>query len=224
MPPSAFNCRPETLSKSEHCTRGRSKQRRLFVANATDTICTSKTPSIKRSQEKPQRSVTFRPHVDVRLMLHLNDMTDDERKDVWFCHREYAAIKRGISFTVNIMQKGGYYSKIMLGGIDERHCIRGLEYRIRSGGRARKENKRRALRAVLEEQDSQTQDGFFDDNLIRRVFIEANIHCTASALIMGLEDEKEARLVYEEETECIVDSSDDDDSCSSEEWMDTCFL
>lgn len=176
----------------------------------------------KEEKNKERKRVTFQENVRVRPTVHLDDMTDEEISNVWFCRKDFNSIKRAVATTVKIISHQAYNEAVH---DNDQCCSRGLEYRVRSGALARKENKRHGTEAVLDEQDRQCQYEITDDERIRQLFQKATVHCRVSALQMGLRDEHEAKMIHEEDKEqCGFNDNLGDDSCSSDEDMDYCIL
>ena len=69
-------------------------------------------------------------------------------------------------------------------------CQRGLEYRTCEGANRRRRNKARARTAVLEEQDSQWNQGVNEPEIIARIYSLASYHCQMAANEIALEDQK----------------------------------
>lgn len=162
-----------------------------------------------------RKRVTFKPSVNVRPILHVNDYTEDEIKSVWFCRSDFDAMKKGFARTVKLISHNVYR------GDDDDHCARGLEYRVRAGALKRRENKLNGLEAVLEEQESQAQLGINDDESISRAFVRENLHCRLAALQVGIRDEEVAIAIHNEQ---LTNNTLQDESYSSDKEMDYCDM
>lgn len=170
--------------------------------------------AFKTIHSKPRRRVHFKESVSVRPITHVNNMSDDDIRNGWFTKGEFVQMKRSMAVTVKMLSAGIYQ------GDDDEHCARGLEYRTRVGNNKRKENKVNALDAVLDEQDRQHACGVLDDEGLRQVFLNTNLHCRLAALEKGVQDQEVARFLQ-------LDSQDDEDdlvdeSSSSDDDMDYC--
>lgn len=137
--------------------------------------------------------VTFRPHVNVRPIRHINNMSEEVVEKVWFSRVNFEEMKKEYAQTVKMIAYDIYK------GDDEQHCARGLEYRLRPGALIRRANKLNGLEAVLNEQANQNRLGIINDERIAKAFRRENIRCRLSALQMGVRDEVEAKIVHEEE-------------------------
>ena len=154
--------------------------------------------------KKERKRVSFKPSVSVRPIRHVNDIPEEELKEAWYNRREFDAMKKAFARTVKMISHGVYP------GDDENHCARGLEYRVRVGALARRENKSNGLEAVLDEQDRQMHHGVVDDELIREAFVRENIQCRLSALQSGIRDQEEARFIHQEAEEYSNDDLGED--------------
>lgn len=169
--------------------------------------------AFKTTQSKPRRRVRFNQSVSVRPVLHVNNMSDDEIADAWYNRHECADIKRSMAVTIKMMSAG------VLKVDDDEHCSRGLEHRTRPGSAQRRENKMIALDAVLDEQDRQQACGVVNDEAIRKVFVQENLHCRLAALEKGVADQDEARNLDEQDED--VDSDDDYSSADEMDYRVT---
>jgi hypothetical protein len=165
-----------------------------------------------------RRRVSFKPSVSVRPIVHVNDISESEIKATWYCRYDFANMKKAFALTTKMISHGVYP------GGDDEHCARGLEYRIRSGALARRENKTNGLKAVFDERDRQIQCGVVDDELIRQAFTRENIQCRLSALQMGIRDQDEAELIHGEDEEHFSEDELVDYSSDSDEEMDYCDM
>lgn len=177
-----------------------------FSKNATKNV----------APKKERRRVTFNTRVSVRPMIHVNDISDEEISDVWFCRDDFANMKKGFARTVKLISHGVYK------GDDDVHCARGLEYRVRAGALARRENKLSGLEAVLDEQDRQLKSGIVNEERIREAFLNVSLKCRLSALKRGISDQDEADFIHEDgNTQLFEDETSDESSCSNDE-LDFC--
>jgi hypothetical protein len=161
----------------------------------------------KKKAEK--RRVQFNATVNVRPIRHVDRISEDEKRDTWFCQQEYKQMKEDISRAVRVMAVGVYE------GDDSENCSRGLESRTRAGAIRRRENKWVAINEVLDEQDRQHELQLFDDVLLREVYLKESKHCRREAFEMGVRDQEEARSLH------VDDESDEE---GSEDEMDYCDI
>jgi hypothetical protein len=136
------------------------------------TATTTASPTKKERRKKIRWSGRVRVH-EVR---HINNIPDDEREAIWMSPIDYTMIK--------VMAKTTVY-KIMSGEhIHEDNpdfCTRGLEFRTRSGSKIRTANKMRNRSAVLNEQDLQHEEGFYDPEFIAMASMDESFNCREEA-------------------------------------------
>jgi hypothetical protein len=123
---------------------------------------------------------------------HVNDISEEEFKQIWFSPDEYDEIKASYRANVCMMEAGE--------ALDLDHFTsRGLEYRTQEGAWARHENKRDGCNAVLDEQYRQWvefADLEFNEEEIAQAFMVHSKRCALAATVKGLEDEMEAIHIY----------------------------
>lgn len=156
----------------------------------------SSTTSSSLSSSTSRKGVRFSPIVRVKDTISRHDMTEDEitrsflQQDefeyIWehtakllrrakHYHsggkplRSYSKCLKGFESDIEKTEKGNYL------------CTRGLEGSARS-------YQRTAIEQVLEEQELQILEGFYDDELIAEVYIEYNVRATFKAVYMAMED------------------------------------
>jgi len=98
---------------------------------------------------------------------------------------DYQFVKAVVKSTVLMMMSGQRIPED-----DPEICTRGLEFRTKAGARYRNRNKISARAAVLNEQDMQVEEGFFDPQYIAMVSEEASQQCREGAFERGLYDER----------------------------------
>lgn len=166
-------------------------QPECLVATAKDHFITLKNePAVKKQQKR----VSFNPVIYIHLTIHLNDMSNDEIKDVWFCRRDVDAVKRDCAHTIKLITSDLYQ------GDDEDHCARGLENRVRSLAHLRRARKRRGQRSVLAEQARQRRHGITDAELIQQAYLKGNLVCRVLAWQIGLHDQEVASQIQLDKT------------------------
>ena len=134
----------------------------------------------------PRRAVHFGGAVEVRPCIHIDDYTDEEYEATWFSPQEIRQIKREMSTTLRIVNRG----LLLPAGL----TIRGLEYRTKVGNESRKASKNAAWNAVLSEQARQRYMGFTDPVQIANVYLAVSKPCLTSAYTIG---EKDAQATHE---------------------------
>jgi hypothetical protein len=119
---------------------------------------------------------------------HLDDLSLEEVRDIWYESSDYAEIKSSYQMTIFLMENG----ELVEG---DEHTARGLEYRTQQGAWARYENKRDAYNAVLDEQDRQWKLNKDDFDEISNVYLEHSTKCAEAAAMRGEQDALEAKEI-----------------------------
>ena len=138
----------------------------------------------KTSRNKKKKKVQWAKRVRIKEIRHLNDFTDAEMDELWMCMADYQMIKTVVKTTVTMMMNGEEISKE-----DVDFCTRGLESRTKAGSRIRSRYKLRARSAVLNEQDLQRDEGFFDQEFVAMASMDESLVCRDDARKRGLQDE-----------------------------------
>jgi hypothetical protein len=142
--------------------------------------------------------VRFNRAVFVRETLHIDDYEPHEVVATWYQKDEIAMIKEDMVATVRSKLRGE------LENDTEEYCLRGLEVRTRVEAYKRKENKLRALEAVLDEQDGQFNAGFINERVISLVYQRVSLRCRKEAYERGIRDEIDAYGRDRNATGCIA--------------------
>lgn len=114
---------------------------------------------------------------------HIDDMTPEEVKAIWYEKSDYEKIKMAMIPIIRKMMKKETIQET------DRETIRGLEFRTRQGAIRRQHNKLEATTAVLDEQDRQLDTvGRVDEDLLAKVYKQFNSHCQIEAHKLALGD------------------------------------
>ena len=79
-----------------------------------------------------------------------------------------------------------------------KYCARGLESSTFQAQQAKKNNRRDAYDAVLDEQDEQHESDDFDEDAIAELYHEVSASCQMWAHVVAMQDQREAELIYDE--------------------------
>ena len=157
-------------------------QQRIVLHDLSDT-----------SSVASKRSITKRFHFslasnEIYDVPHIDDMTPEEVKAIWYEKADYEKIKMAMVPIIRKMMKKESIPET------DRETIRGLEFRTRQGAIRRQHNKLEATTAVLDEQDRQLDtDGQVDDELLAKVYKDFNAHCQIEAHKLALGDVQPAK-------------------------------
>ena len=118
---------------------------------------------------------------DVRIIQRL----DEFRDDIWLQQDDFKRIKREAISSLRRIERGEATRQ-------QDDDIRGLEVRIKDNAVCRKENRAQGIRKVLREQDMQWRKGTRDVQAIALTYKEISRPCHLTALLQGLEDQRES--------------------------------
>lgn len=162
-----------------------------------------------RSKPKSNKPVTFAPMARVVTVKSKNDMTDEEKADIWWRRSDYEDFRRTGRIITRAMLEGG--SEIWLASNDSSskksdsgdivsapgdkwwhkfgHSRRGLEHVVSvEEGRQRQGNVKSAIRMVLEEQARQKMYKRVDPEKLRSVALHHTSWARDLALASGASD------------------------------------
>lgn len=173
-----------------------------FAAAATEPAFLAQEASPKGQAQK--RVVSFGKTVHYREIRNIRDFSRTEVEAIWMTLPDYQIIKAMVKTTIIMMMKGEQISEE-----DPDFCTRGLEFRTKVGSRVRQDNKLRARFAVLNEQDLQRDEGFFDPQYIAMACSEVSLECRKDA---------RARALYDKE---VIQPylNDDRNGISGKDWF-----
>jgi len=153
------------------------------------------------SSSSSRKRVRFSPYVRAKDTLSRHDMTEDEITRSYLQQDEFEYIwehnRRLLRRAKHYHSKGRplrIHSLRSLKGFEldiERTpkgyylCTRGLEG-------ANRKNRKAAIEEVLEEQELQILEGFFDDELMAQVYMKASMRSTFKAVCLAMEDKLSA--------------------------------
>ena len=152
----------------------------------TVTTATATTTTTSASKER-RRKIRWSGRVRVQEIRHLNNIPEYEKEAVWMSPVDYKMIKHMAKTTVFMMMnsQSGFGEHEQSQSITEDNnpdfCTRGLEFRTRAGSKIRNQNKLRARSAVLNEQDLQRDEGFYDPQFIAMASMDESFECREEA-------------------------------------------
>jgi hypothetical protein len=130
-----------------------------------------------------KRRVTFSDSVEIKEVMHLKDLSEDDIVSAWWTPNDYVFIKRMFKITVQIMMQGATFADD-----DDDFCARGLEFRTKSRAQRRHRQKQRVMKAVLRAQDFQRRDGFNDPEYIAELYAQCTEVSIKEAHSLALAD------------------------------------
>eukprot|EP00545_Synedropsis_sp_CCMP1620_P007960 CAMPEP_0119014270 /NCGR_PEP_ID=MMETSP1176-20130426/9447_1 /TAXON_ID=265551 /ORGANISM="Synedropsis recta cf, Strain CCMP1620" /LENGTH=213 /DNA_ID=CAMNT_0006967425 /DNA_START=96 /DNA_END=737 /DNA_ORIENTATION=- len=137
----------------------------------------------KKETETKKKSVSFSPSAQCRETLHVNNYSEEELESCWYTTSDLSKMRKECKPILRLLKNGMYP-----GDCDQR-TARGLECRIKTGKKERRESKKMSWAAVLGEQQMQVNEGRRpDDEEIAEAYIYVSRHCVAAAYKMGIMD------------------------------------
>lgn len=154
---------------------------------------THKRPSTSRTAQRKQ--VVFDTNVIVRVHLHLNDMTDSEKKASWYNEDEISTIRAACCRELMLQnarkrfQRKDHNNASIEDAVLACAC-RGLEYRTKEGSRLRLEHRLSAWEVVELEQARQWREGLHDDDTMAEKYHECADESAQLAHLIALKDQQ----------------------------------
>lgn len=139
------------------------------------------------------KKVTFDSRVAVRTHLHIDDMTESERKTTWYHEDDFATIR---AQCCEIIQRIMHENKILRKqGTDREESIlscncRGLEYITKAGSKLRFEHRLTAWDVVDLEQNRQWNEGTSDEDRIAEAYHACADESSRVAYRLALRDQQ----------------------------------
>lgn len=205
--------------RSPHLTRGRDKQKdsrpdprmtravaaafgcdgeRILIPRPSerkDKVLVSPRSARSSSTGKQKRTgmvVTFSRIVNVKWVLHGNDMSEKVRARYWMTEEEHQEIKTECRQTILKMMRNDE----AIDAQDSDFCSRGLEMRTKQGQKDKCTRKEAVKRAVLLQQHLQRAEGIIDCEFLAVVSSVKTKASAEAAYETALRDAEEARLYY----------------------------
>ena len=154
----------------------------------------------------PRRALSRSCSVDFvgeSRVIEVEKPGEGEREHIWYTRDEYEIIKARNSLIVKMMQKGSFVE-------NDEHSFRGLEHKLKSGFKQRRDNKFAALNSVLEEQDRQYAIGHRDYGNIAQKYEQAVMNAKECAFFLGIKDHEQSYAYQPSFPENPVVIDDDD--------------
>ena len=162
-------------------------ERYSTVAKVVSQTCERGSNLVVPSRTK--KIVSFSQNVDVLPALHLKDLTEQEKFDMWWTPRDYVIIRKMIQITLNHVQISG----CDIDQDDRDLCSRGIERHSKNSSKLLEERRRAAMEAVLRCQEHQQRGmGYVDATLIAQVYSVLCLPDRLTALALGESDAADA--------------------------------
>ena len=115
---------------------------------------------------KQHKTVSFHEVVKAKKTIHISDFSAEEIRSCWYKDEDYEVMKRDVRFEVNLLENDCLVENQSM----MTRTARGLEIYSSTAGQVRREIKRRARNAVLEEQRLQREEGSYDPEFIAEIY------------------------------------------------------
>lgn len=116
---------------------------------------------------KQHKTVSFHEVVKAKKTIHISDFSAEEIRSCWYKDEDYEVMKRDVRFEVNLLENDCLVENQSV----MTRTARGLGiFSSSTAGRIRRETKRRACNAVLEEQRLQREEGSYDPEFIAEIY------------------------------------------------------
>jgi hypothetical protein len=146
----------------------------------------NKKPEQRRSQSEGRKTIHWNQRVEKKRHHRLQDLTNEEKQDVWYTEDDTKFILAMAKVTVKMMMKGEPCD-------DVDYCSRGLEGKTPTGSKQRQKNKLKVRRALLEEQQLQRNEGINDPEYLAQVSMRHSKDICIEARNAALRDEDDTR-------------------------------
>lgn len=141
------------------------------------------------SEEKRCRKVDFNEVVIVRQIdLAASEYSRHEMEECWFTRIEYQKMRREMSQTVKMIERGDFY-----GANTKTHCARGLEFRSPIKAKEKRRAKDIIVLSVLIEQAEQEENNVYNPKALAMVSTRCSSVGRSQAEMRGKMDAIEAR-------------------------------
>ena len=150
-------------------------------------------PSTSSTARVNKKRVAFDQRVHVRTTIACHEMSQQEIDAVWYSPQEFQAITESCCKQIIKLSRGETLK-------DKKYCARGLESHTHIRSLAKSMNRKLAHQVVFDEQERQAQQGIHNDEALSQVYLAASSGSCMWANVIGLEDQKEADNIYDDET------------------------
>lgn len=144
-------------------------------------------------EQKQEKRVRFSRKVTLRRVPLSRHYTPSEKRSLWFQPAELEIVRENLKQTIILVA-----NQELTSDTDE-YCIRGTEIGIPCYIESRRQVKKGASTAVLEEWKAQREEGVSDPQKIREAYREFSQQCEVESHNQGLQDAIAVQIQYLEE-------------------------
>ena len=149
----------------------------------TKTEATEMTELSDEFDQTMCKNVRFHSRIPTYVDLSHHDYTPEERKACWYDSDDYSCIQKDCVKQIMKMNKGEVLK-------DKKYCSRGLESHATQSSITKKQNRRSAVDAVLDEQEAQRQLRVVDEEAIADRYQGTASSCQLWARTIALRDQR----------------------------------
>ena len=168
--------------------------------SSLSSLSTNTTTNSNTKPSTSKKKLTFHHKVEKKRHHRLQDLSEEERENVWYTEGDTKIILAIAKVTVKMMMKGEPCD-------DMDYCSRGLEGKTPDGSKKRQKNKLRVRKALLEEQEIQREEGVYDPEYLAQVCRKYSREVVTAAHSQALRDERDIQ-----EYLCTPSPGHEDDS------------
>ena len=141
-------------------------------------------PNFASQSLQPVKLVRFSLDIQSQDVPHRNDMSEREKKLLWYRTSDYKRIRREGQETVAKIRSGELCQDT------NQHCLLGLDSEMHAYARSRSLHKLMLLALVLEEQGRQKEEGINDPELLAQLVEDFCKRCRHASFVAGLRDDR----------------------------------
>ena len=157
---------------------------------------------LKFPSRRRTRRVHFDDQINTKPVLPLNEYTNNEIKDSWYCIADFSRFREDIETTVHLIHNRPKDVDDLL------YTSRGAEYRLADVTERRRRLRSQARSAVLSEQEFQRAIGDNNDEKIAAVYSQTSTLTMQDAIDLAAADKIDANQYQSEE--CQKEAFSDD--------------
>jgi hypothetical protein len=139
----------------------------------------------RSDHSEDERAVRFAEDPSAHYTLSRDDYASEEMRAVWLQSEEFRKINGDCLKQIRKLEQGKTLK-------DKKYCARGLESHTRLAAISKANNRRPAVKAVLDAQAEQQERGVYDDEDIARCYGKTASSCQMWATTVGFSDQRAA--------------------------------
>lgn len=189
---------PTSKSLSMICDMLVSNMRTTTTTDQEATFLTSPghtkeqdTSLLVTTNRRKKKQVSIHKEVNIRLIIARQEISPEEYNATWYSQEEYAKITESCCKQITMLNRGELLK-------DKKYCSRGLESHTKTRSRVKSMARSLACQIVLQEQDRQWREGIRHEDALAYLYHSASSSCQLWANVIGLEDQKEAAITYDD--------------------------